>query len=131
MNTKKDAPTSAATLAEAGAEIAACGRGAISCNNFTTAAAGRQIKIADYLSHGQENAIPRRELERLTSMDGRTVRLMIERERLAGVPILSDNSTGYYLPGNEGERERFVRSMRHRAQEIERAAEAVERGEAH
>jgi len=131
MNTKKDAPTSAATLAEAGAEIAACGRAAIFCNNFTTAAAGRQIKIADYLSHGQENAIPRRELERLTGADGRSIREKIAAERLAGVPILSDNSTGYYLPGNEGERERFVRSMRHRAQEIERAAEAVERGEAH
>lgn len=125
MNTKEKAPTSAATLAEAGAEIAACGRAAISCNNFTTAAAGRQIKIADYLSHGQENAIPRRELERLTSMDGRTVRLMIERERRAGTVIASDNQHGYWLTDDPAEAERFSRSMEHRAREILRTARAI------
>lgn len=129
MNIKKDAPTSAATLTEAGAEIAACGRAAISCNNFTTAAAGRQIKIADYLSHGQENAIPRRELERLTSVDGRTVRLMIERERRSGTPICADCSTGYYLPATEEEKAACVRSMLHRSEEIRRTAEAIERAE--
>ena len=63
----------------------------------------------------------------MTKLDGRTVRAMIAAERLAGVPILSDNSTGYFLPGNKGERERFVRSMRHRAREIERAADAIEK----
>ena len=54
---------------------------------------------------------------------------MIAAERLSGVPILSDCSTGYYLAENAGEKERFVRSMRHRAREIERAAEAIERAE--
>lgn len=87
------------------------------------------MRIADLLSHGQENAVPLQHLVALTNTDGRTVRAKIAAERLAGVPILSDNATGYYLPGNKGERERFVRSMRHRAKEIERAAEAVERGE--
>lgn len=87
------------------------------------------MRIADLLSHGQENAVPLRQLMAETGADGRTIRGKIAAERLAGVPILSDNSTGYYLPGNEGERERFVRSMRHRAQEIERAAEAIERAE--
>ena len=129
MTAKEKAPTSAATLTEAGAEIAACGRAAISCNNFTTAAAGRQIKIADYLSHGQENAIPRRELERLTSVDGRTVRLMIERERRSGTPICADCSTGYYLPATEEEKAACVRSMLHRSEEIRRTAEAIERAE--
>lgn len=101
--------------------------------------AGRKIPQDDYttgtgpisrlLSHGRENAVPLRHLATMTKLDGRTVRAMIAEERLAGVPILSDNSTGYFLPGNKGERERFVRSMRHRAQEIERAAEAIERAE--
>ena len=89
------------------------------------------MRIADLLSHGQENAVPLRQLMAETGIDGRTIREKIAAERLAGVPILSDNATGYYLPGNKGERERFIRSMRHRAKEIERAAEAVERGEAH
>ena len=52
---------------------------------------------------------------------------MIAAERLAGVPILSDNSTGYYLPGDDAEKVQFIRSMKHRAQEIERAAEAIEK----
>ena len=83
--------------------------------------------ISSLLMHGQENAIPLRCLTTMTKLDGRTVRAMIAAERLAGVPILSDNSTGYYLPGNAAEKERFIRSMKHRAKEIERAAEAIEK----
>ena len=128
MTTKENAPTSAATLAEAAAETTTC-RASFPVFNFITTAAGRQIKVSDYLGHGRENAVPLRHLKTLMKTDGRTIRLMIQQERLAGVPILSDNSTGYFLPGNKGERERFVRSMRHRAQEIERAAEAIERAE--
>lgn len=83
--------------------------------------------ISRLLSHGRANAVPLRHITAMTKLDGRTVRAMIAAERLAGVPILSDNSTGYFLPGNKGERERFVRSMRHRAREIERAADAIEK----
>lgn len=85
------------------------------------------MRIADLLSHGRGNAVPLRQLVAATGIDGRTIREKITAERLAGVPILSDNSTGYFLPGNEGERERFVRSMRHRAREIERIANAIEK----
>ena len=85
---------------------------------FTPNGPGGQRKIADLLSHGRENAIPRRELERLTGLDGRTVRLMIERERREGSPILADNATGYYLPATEHERAACVRH---------RAAEAIDR----
>lgn len=81
-----------------------------------------QRKIADLLSHGRENAIPRREL------DGRTVRLMIERERREGRPILADNATGYYLPATEHKRAARVYSMRHRAVEILETAKAIEIG---
>ena len=102
--TKNENTRPAGDTAERAAETAAFSGAAISCNHSNTAAAGRQIKIADYLSHGQENAIPRRELERLTSMDGRTVRLMIERERRAGTPICADNATGYFLPSTAAER---------------------------
>lgn len=85
-----------------------------------------KILISDYLSYGQENAIPLRHLKKATGLDGRTVRRMISDERLSGVPILADNSTGYYLPANEDERRRCVRSMKHRAGEIERVAKAIE-----
>lgn len=52
---------------------------------------------------------------------------MISAERRAGAAILSNNQTGYYLPANVEEKARFIRSMRHRAQEILNAADAVER----
>lgn len=81
------------------------------------------MRIADLLSHGRENAIPRRELEKLTGLDGRTVRLMIERERREGRPILADNA----IPATEHERAACVRSMRHRADEIRKTAEAIDR----
>lgn len=89
---------------------------------FTPNGPGGQRKIADLLSHGRENAIPRREL------DGRTVRLMIERERREGRPILADNAAGYYLPATEHKRAARVYSMRHRAVEILETAKAIEIG---
>lgn len=97
-------------------------------HDSTTSIPRAQAKIADLLP-GRENAIPRRELERLTGLDGRTVRLMIERERREGSPILADNATGYYLPATEHERAACVRSMRHRAGEIMKSAQAIEQAE--
>ena len=85
------------------------------------------MKIADLLRYGQANAVPLRDLAGITGLDGRVVRAMIAAERRAGAAILSDNMTGYYLPANEEEKARFVRSMRHRAKEILCAADAVER----
>ena len=86
------------------------------------------MNISDLLSHGKQNAVPLRDLVAMTGLPGRTVRTMIERERRAGVPILADNQSGYYLPGEDNDIPRFVRSMRHRANEILRTASAVERG---
>ena len=84
--------------------------------------------IADLLLEGQENAIPLRQLKAMTGRRGRNLRRQIEGERRRGILILSDNVGGYLLPANEGERERFVRSMRHRAGEILKSTEAIERG---
>ena len=83
--------------------------------------------IFGLLLHGQENAISRSHLESITGLDGRTIRLMIERERRNGVPILADNKTGYYLPNSESEKARWVRSLRHRANEILMTADAIEK----
>ena len=84
------------------------------------------MKIAEYLSAGQENAVSLRYLMGVTKLDSRVVRRMIASERLSGTPILSNNTSGYYLPANEWEKESFARSMRHRALEIERLAQALE-----
>ena len=82
--------------------------------------------ISSLLLRGRENALPLQHLKAVTNLDGRSVRLMIERERRAGIPILADNVGGYFLPTCAAERAEFVRSMRHRAQEIMNTAQAVE-----
>ncbi len=129
MNAKEKAPTSAATLAEAATETAAFGGATISYDYLTTTAAGRQRKVSDFLSHGRENAVPLRHPKKLLEVDGRTVRLMIERERRARTPICADNATGYFLPSTADEKAACVRSMRHRAREIMKTARAIEQAE--
>lgn len=84
-------------------------------------------KVSDYLLPGRENAVPLKRLKELLDLDGRTVRLMIRGERLQGTPILADCVSGYYLPGNDHERAQCVRSMRRRAAEIVKVADAIEK----
>lgn len=128
MSAKEKARSSAATLKRAAETGTVCETASNSISHDTTAAAGRQIQISDFLLCGQENAVPRRYLRQLTGFSDRELRRRIQDERLAGVPILSDNQSGYYLPADEGERTRFIRSMRGRALEIEAVAAAVEAG---
>ena len=87
------------------------------------------MRISDFLSAGQQNAISLRRLTAITGERLRIVRRMIEAERKRGVPILSNNVSGYYLPATEDERKRFVRSMRGRAMEIWKTASAVEQAD--
>lgn len=65
----------------------------------------------------------------LTGFSDRELRLMIEAERRQGVPILSDNVHGYFLPGDSAERDRCVKSLRRRAGEIMETAAAIEQAE--
>ena len=86
------------------------------------------MKISDLLLLGEENAVPLQNLEKVTGLDQRKIRRLIQAERLRGTPILANNSTGYFLPASDAERECCVSSMRHRAEEIKRAADAIENG---
>lgn len=122
---KKSRPGDCSTRTAEG--TAAYGRAAVPRINSITDGAGRQIQISGYLLAGAKNAIPRRHLQQLIGLSDRELRRRIQEERLAGVPILSSNAAGgYYLPADNLERARFVRSMRGRAQEIQAVAAAVE-----
>ena len=116
----------AATLGRAEGNKAQFGAAYNPVNQSTTPAGAGQRPIADYLGVGRENAIPRRDLERLTGLAPREVSLAVERERRSGVPILADGS-GYYLPASDEERAACVRSLRHRAREILITARSIER----
>ena len=122
--TKARPDVAASERAETGIALQCCFPGF----NFTSPSPCGQWRISDLLPHGQANAVPLRLLVSMTGIDGRKIRLMIAQERREGVPIVSDNSNGYYLAESRAERENFCRSMRHRAQEIMKAADAVEKG---
>lgn len=97
-------------------------------NSTTPPPAGQ--RVSDYLLPGQQNAVPLKRLKELLGLPERTVRLMIQSERLEGTPILSSSmaaSGGYFLPSDDRERAQCVRSMRRRAAEIVRAADAIEK----
>ena len=126
---KQSAPTSAATLTGAVENGTECKTAHDSTQNDTTFRGGGQTQIADLLMHGADHALPLRQLKEMTGLPGRDLRRQIQRERRAGVPILSDNVSGYFLPASDLERQRFVQSMRGRAREIEAIAAAVEGAE--
>lgn len=125
MNSKREAPGSAATLTGAERETACEAR--FPHSNSTTGGAGRQPGFIERrLLFGAENGVTMHHLEVMTGMTGRKVRRQIERERRAGALIISDNRNGYYLTDSPEEARRFARSMKRRAREIIETAQAVE-----
>lgn len=92
-----------------------------------TGRGGGQGTVSRFLMEGAQNGLRLRELACLIGEDQRTVRKMIHEERRRGIPILSNNRDGYFLPGDDRERTACVKSLRHRAKEILAAAEAIER----
>ena len=125
MNKRKNARPEAATSGRAKRESAWTGGN--SRSQHTTAADGGQGLVSSLLMEGRDNAIHLADLVRLTGWPERDVRKAIQRERQRGSPILSDNKNGYFLPQSEAEKAQFVCSMRCRAREILRAANAVAR----
>lgn len=93
----------------------------------TTAAPGGQRSIAELLAVGAENGLTSRQLSQLTVLDTRTIQARISAERLSGVPICSDTLNGFYMPSNDEEKARCIRSLRRRGIEILRVAEAMNR----
>lgn len=128
MSAKKNVPTGAATSAGTKME-AGTGQATTSTHHDTTSPSPGQ-RVSDYLLPGQQNAVPLKRLKELLDLDGRTIRLMIRSERLQGTPILESSAAtgGYYLPGNDHERDRCVQRLRNRAAEIVRVADAIEGG---
>ena len=125
MSRKENARPEAATSGRAERESAWTGSN--SRNPSTTAADGGQGVVSSLLLKGRSNALHLADLVRLAGWPERDVRKAIQRERQRGSPILSDNKNGYFLPQSEAEKVQFVCSMRCRAREILRAANAVAR----
>ena len=125
MKKKKSARRDAATSKRAKRESHRAG-GNPYYQNTTDRSDGQAGTISGLLLHGAENGLHLRDLCRLTGWKEREVRLHIHAERRRGVPILSDNVNGYFLPADEQELVACVQSLRGRAGEILATAEAIE-----
>ena len=125
MDDKKRARPSAGTPRRAKRESHRAG-GNPYYQNTTDHGGGQADTISGLLLHGAKNGLHLRDLCRLTGWKEREVRLHIHAERRRGVPILSDNVNGYFLPADEQELVACVQSLRGRAGEILAAAEAIE-----
>lgn len=79
---------------------------------------GQYENISSLLHVGRENAIPLKELMKLTGYKSdRGLREAINRERRKGTVICSDER-GYWIPGNRSEIEKFVQRMQKSARKI-------------
>ncbi len=83
-------------------------------------------RIASLLNKGRRYAVTAKDISAITGLNVRVIRQMIQDERLAGEPILATTKDGYFLPGCKAEIDEFIRSMRGRAAEVVRVADAVE-----
>ncbi len=127
MSKNEKARAGIAVPAQAVENGSVCETAQPSTQDFTTAVGGRQpFRVSDLLLRGEENALPMKHLKAVTDLSSREIRAMIQHERLMGTPICANNQTGYYLPGDSAERDRCVKSMRHRAGEILKSADAIE-----
>ena len=123
-STKKTHPT-AATAGRARLDAEAWQATASITKDTTVPSSGQALKISSLLSHGAENGVTLHHLEKLTDLDGRTVRLMIRQERLGGVPICEDSRNGYFMPSSTDERDTCAKRLRHRAAQIVAVANAI------
>lgn len=121
--TKKTAPDVEAIESGTGNRISGQAIGNPS-HNSTMSKSGPQ-EVSSLLLVGERNALKLSYLAAVAKLDPRTIRQRIQRERLNGIPILSNCRSGYFLPESEEERNCFVKSMLHRAAEIEKAARAI------
>lgn len=127
-NYKKEAAPGATNTESGKAEMGSASKHTTISPAFecTTIAPSRQaVKIADFLSTGQQNAVPLKYLKNLLHLDERTVRLMIRSERLAGVPICENSRSGYFMPSSADERDTCAKRLRHRAAQIVAVANAI------
>ena len=119
MNSKKRTPAVGGTATGAGTETTA-GLTSIPFSQNTIDRSRNQVKVADRLHRGAENAIATRDLMELCGCrTARQLQKQIERERAAGALILSATTGGYYLPddGDAGRAEilRYERTLHARA----------------
>lgn len=78
------------------------------------------LNLTDYLSIGEGNAITAKDLAKYLGWKERDVTIAINALRKQGKFICS-GATGYWLPADDTDIEQFLRQMRGRIKDMERA----------
>lgn len=88
----------------------------------------KEIELLSLIPYGRENAVSRHELQRLTGMNDRAVRLEIKRLLRTGEPILSScKHSGYWRSENVAEWKEFINESKSRAESEYKNIEAMEK----
>lgn len=80
--------------------------------------------LIDYIPTGKENAVKCSELAKKFNCCERDITLSINALRNNGV-IICSGSDGFYKPGNDEDIKSFVRQMKHRVSEIQKAVKSA------
>ena len=98
-------------------------------DSITNAPAWQAGTVSKILLPGVENAIPGHELTKLLGLKNvRALTQLIERERLAGIPIcaaVSGGSRGYYLPATPEELNGYLGSFNRRVRNMTRTKDRL------
>lgn len=83
------------------------------------------MNIADYIPYGRGNAVTSSYLGSITGLSKREIERAVQDARLNGVPIISDNLTGYFIATCQQDIDIFYESMRRRGLNTFKTARAV------
>lgn len=98
--------------------------------DFTTVTATVQSGIERFLLYGQGNALSVKTLVKLTGLHPRQITEAVQHSRRRGVPVLSTTYPGgYFIAETEAEKQRCIRSLRHRAKEMYETLYCLERAQ--
>ena len=84
-------------------------------------------EITDFIPTGKANAIPMKELAAILNVNERTLRGLIQKAREQGAPICSEweENTGYFLPADTYEAERYYNQQSSRIRSAKAALNGV------
>ena len=81
----------------------------------------KPLILTDYLSVGEQNAITAKDLARLLGWNERDVTITVNALRKQGELICSSTQSGFWLPADDEDIKGFVRQMRSRIVDMEKA----------
>jgi len=97
-----------------------------SCSDYTFAT-GKKQSLLDYLPHEPERAVTAVQLGNMLHISSREVTKLIQKYRLAGVPICAacGDQPGYYIATEPEMLGKYIKSLDGRLREVRRTREAL------